>query len=66
MKDWLRENDLDTDFEVLLPCDLDKMLARFYVALRKVDGGFYSKTSYISIRAAFYILSLDIGVNMTS
>ena len=31
-KDWLRENDLDTDFEALLPCDLNKMLARFYVA----------------------------------
>ena len=28
------------------------MLARFYVALRKVDGGYYSKTLYISIRAA--------------
>ena len=31
---------------------LDKLLARFYVELRKVDGSYYSKISYTGIRAA--------------
>ena len=31
-KDWIRENDLVTEFEALFQCDLDNMLASFYLA----------------------------------
>ena len=51
-KDWLKENDINDSFEFLSVSQLDKLLARFYVELRKIDGQYYSKTVYISIRAA--------------
>ena len=51
-KEWLRETDLNNEFETMLPSELDKLLAQFYVELRKVDGSYYCKTSYVCIRAA--------------
>ena len=51
-KDWLLEIGRSSDFETLLPYELDKLLARFYVELRKVDGQYYSKVAYNSIRAS--------------
>ena len=51
-RDWLLENSLDISFESLEPRELDALLAQFYVELRKVDGKYYSKVSYTSIRAA--------------
>ena len=51
-KEWLGENDLNNEFETMLPSELDKLLAQFYVELRKVDGTYYCKTSYVCIRAA--------------
>ena len=36
----------------MAPSDLDKLLAQFYVELRKVDETHYLKTSYVCIRAA--------------
>ena len=37
-KDWLKENDINDSFECLSERELDTLLARFYVELRKVDG----------------------------
>ena len=50
--EWLKENDINVSFESLLPSELDTLLARFYVELRKVDGEYYSKVAYTGIRAA--------------
>lgn len=50
--DWLIENELDSEFEKLLPSELDILLAQFYVEVRKLDLQYYSKTSYTCIRAA--------------
>ena len=51
-KDWLAENDLDIDFQFQSVIELDALLARFYVEVRKVDGSYYSKPSYVCLRAA--------------
>ena len=51
-QDWLRENDINLEFPSMSPSDLDELLARFYVEVRKVDGSFYSKPSYTCLRAA--------------
>ena len=50
--DWLVENNLDREFAILSPSELDILLAKFYLDVRKVDGQYYSKTSYTCIRAA--------------
>ena len=52
VRDWLMENDQNTEFEILTPIQLDNMLARFYVEVRSVNGEFYSKSGYVCIRAA--------------
>ena len=41
-QDWLRENNIDLDFPSMTPSELDVLLARFYVEVRKVDGSYYS------------------------
>ena len=51
-KEWLKENDININFETLLPNELDSLLARFYVEARKVDDDFYSKVSLSGIRAS--------------
>ena len=51
-RDWLRENGIDVVFEFLTPCEIDKLLASFYVTVRRVNGEYYSKSAYICIRAA--------------
>ena len=51
-KDWLKESNITAHFETLLPSELDSLLARFYVEVRKVDGDHYSKISLTGIRAS--------------
>lgn len=51
-KDWLKENEIDTEFEYLPASDIDNLLSRFYVEVRKLNGEYYSKISYTGIRAA--------------
>ena len=51
-KDWLEESNISLDFETLPMSDIDSLLARFYVEVRKVDGQYYSKISLNGLRAA--------------
>ena len=64
-KDWLKENDINDSFECLSERELDTLLARFYVELRKVDGQYYSKTAYICIRAALQRHLQNLPFNVT-
>ena len=48
------ENNLETDFENLKEEVLANYLRRFYAEVRNKQGGLYSKTSLLSIRAAIY------------
>lgn len=52
VSDYLKENNLDENFEQYTNEDLATQLRAFYASLRKKSGQEYSKSGYISIRAA--------------
>ncbi|XP_041478860.1 uncharacterized protein KIAA1958-like [Lytechinus variegatus] len=49
-KDYLREKNLNTEFEQLDKLDLANILRKFYLEVRKVDGDFYKRASLLAIR----------------
>ena len=51
-KEWIKETNINTDFEILSPKELDSLLARFYIEVRQLNGKYYSKISLSGIRAS--------------
>ena len=50
LKAWLIEKNIDTDFEVL-PCDqLDVLLTKFWMNVRKSNGDYYGRNSLFNLR----------------
>ena len=49
-KDYLREKNLNTEFEQLDKPDLANILRKFYLEVRKVDGDYYKRASLLAIR----------------
>ena len=49
-KDYLREKNLNTEFEKLDKLTLANILRKFYLEVRKVDGDYYKRASLLAIR----------------
>ena len=51
--DWfVQQQEFEIEIQDMSTAELNKCLRKFYLSARKHDGGFYSKTSLVSIRAA--------------
>ncbi|CAG2192281.1 unnamed protein product [Mytilus edulis] len=51
-KKWLLEREKNVDFEDLDITSLDATLREFYAEVRSTDGNFYSKSTFVGIRAS--------------
>ncbi|XP_041355514.1 uncharacterized protein LOC121373129 [Gigantopelta aegis] len=51
-KEWLEFSGGSQEFETLSPDKLNTSLKKFYAEVRNTDGSFYSKSSYVGLRAA--------------
>ncbi|XP_069138812.1 uncharacterized protein KIAA1958-like [Argopecten irradians] len=49
-RSYLKEKDESEDFEKMSAADLDKLLARFFVEVRTINGEHYKKTSLFALR----------------
>ena len=49
--DWLKENEMDANFEVLSIEDLADMLRRFYGTVLSKKGNEYSRSGLVNLRA---------------
>ena len=47
---YLREKNIIVDAKTILKDELNDILKKFYVEVRKVDGGYYKKNTFNSIR----------------
>ncbi|XP_046566402.1 uncharacterized protein LOC124275008 isoform X2 [Haliotis rubra] len=53
-RQWLTQHDKSTEFEELPTEELSAHLRRFYAEVRTEDGQYYSRSSYIGLRAAIH------------
>ncbi|XP_071085310.1 uncharacterized protein [Haliotis cracherodii] len=53
-RQWLTQHDKSTEFEELPTEELSAHLRQFYAEVRTEDGQYYSKSSYIGLRAAIH------------
>ncbi|CAG2190470.1 unnamed protein product [Mytilus edulis] len=51
-RQWLLEREKNVDFEDLDITSLDATLREFYAEVRSTDGNFYSKSTFVGIRAS--------------
>ena len=49
IESWLQERKINIDTETISKTDLDQILAKFYLELRKQDGEMYAKTAFRAI-----------------
>ena len=49
---YLKQKQLGVSLENISKCEFDKILCKFWVEVRKVDGAYYKKTSFRCLRYA--------------